>query len=577
MLRAALCVASATAFVHNAAPARTPVAREAKNVLFGDESRAQLVAGINAVADAVKVTLGPKGRNVVLERAYGSPEIVNDGVTIARDIELEDPAMNIGAKLIQEVAGKSDAKAGDGTTTTTLMTQELVNQGMKAVSSGSNPVALRRGITAATNVLIEKCTELAVPVKGNEEVLNIATIATSGNAFMGAVIAKAFEKVGDTGSTTLEESQTLNDEVEFTEGLTIDRGYVSPYFVNDQERQLCELMDPRILVTDQKIENVNDLIPLLEGMVKSKEKLVIIAEDVVGEALSALVVNKMRGVLDVCAMKAPGFGTRRKDLLQDIAIATGATYVAQEVGVSLETVTPEMLGTCERMVIGKEETTIVTDGKQDEAMTKRIEQIKIEAENTDSTFDKEKAEERVAALGGGIARIKVGAATETELKDKKLRYEDALNAVKSALKTGILPGGGSTLAYCLRFRDEVVNAIDDEDERRGADIVFNSLSAPVCQIAKNCGIEGQIVLSKCLEKGFGYGYNAATGEYGDLFEAGVVDSAQVTLSALENSASISGLVLTTEALIHEIPKEMSEMDKLAAMDQQAGMGGMEYM
>ena len=255
-----------------------------------------------------------------------------------------------GAKLIQEVAGKSDAKAGDGTTTTTLMTQELVNQGMKAVSSGSNPVALRRGITAATNVLIEKCTELAVPVKGNEEVLNIATIATSGNAFMGAVIAKAFEKVGDTGSTTLEESQTLNDEVEFTEGLTIDRGYVSPYFVNDQERQLCELMDPRILVTDQKIENVNDLIPLLEGMVKSKEKLVIIAEDVVGEALSALVVNKMRGVLDVCAMKAPGFGTRRKDLLQDIAIATGATYVAQEVGVSLETVTPEMLGTCERMV-----------------------------------------------------------------------------------------------------------------------------------------------------------------------------------------------------------------------------------
>jgi chaperonin GroEL len=576
MARLLLCVAGVAAFQRAAPPARSSELA-AKNVLFGDDSRAQLVAGINAVADAVKVTLGPKGRNVVLERAYGSPEIVNDGVTIARDIELEDPAMNIGAKLIQEVAGKSDAKAGDGTTTTTLMTQELVNQGMKAVSSGSNPVALRRGITAATNVLIEKCTELAVPVKGNEEVLNIATIATSGNAFMGAVIAKAFEKVGDTGSTTLEESQTLNDEVEFTEGLTIDRGYVSPYFVNDQERQLCELMDPRILVTDQKIENVNDLIPLLEGMVKSKEKLVIIAEDVVGEALSALVVNKMRGVLDVCAMKAPGFGTRRKDLLQDIAIATGATYVAQEVGVSLETVTPEMLGTCERMVIGKEETTIVTDGKQDEAMTKRIEQIKIEAENTDSTFDKEKAEERVAALGGGIARIKVGAATETELKDKKLRYEDALNAVKSALKTGILPGGGSTLAYCLRFRDEVVNAIDDEDERRGADIVFNSLSAPVCQIAKNCGIEGQIVLSKCLEKGFGYGYNAATGEYGDLFEAGVVDSAQVTLSALENSASISGLVLTTEALIHEIPKEMSEMDKLAAMDQQAGMGGMEYM
>ena len=316
---------------------------------------------------------------------------------------------------------------------------------------------------------------------------------------------------------------------------------------------------------------------LAQGMVKTKEKLVIIAEDVVGEALSALVVNKMRGVLDICAMKAPGFGVRRKDLLQDIAIATGATYVAQEVGVSLETVTPEMLGTCERMVIGKEETTIVTDGKQAEAMEKRIQQIRTEAENTDSQFDKEKAEERVAALGGGIARIKVGAATETELKDKKLRYEDALNAVKSALKTGILPGGGSTLAYLLRFENEICDAIEDEDEKRGAKIVFNSLSAPVCQIAKNCGIEGQIVLSKVIDKDFGYGFNAANFEYGDLFDAGVVDSAQVTLSALENSASIAGLVLTTEALIHEIPQDLSEDEKLAAMDAAAGMGGMDYM
>jgi chaperonin GroEL len=577
MLRIATLAAGAAALV---APGQTPARQttlQAKNVLFGDESRAQLVAGINAVADAVKVTLGPKGRNVVLERAYGAPEIVNDGVTIARDIDLPEPAMNIGAKLIQEVAGKSDSKAGDGTTTTTLMTQELVNQGMKAVSSGSNPVALRRGISHVTNILIEKCRELSVPLKGNDDILNIATISTSGNAFMGGVIAKAYEKVGTTGSTTLEESQTLNDEVEFTEGLTIDRGYVSPYFVNDQERQLCELMDPKILVTDNKIENVNDLIPLLEGMVKTKEKLVIIAEDVVGEALSALVVNKMRGVLDICAMKAPGFGVRRKDLLQDIAIATGATYVAQEVGVSLETVTPEMLGTCERMVIGKEETTIVTDGKQAEAMEKRIQQIRTEAENTDSQFDKEKAEERVAALGGGIARIKVGAATETELKDKKLRYEDALNAVKSALKTGILPGGGSTLAYLLRFEDEICNAIEDEDEKRGAKIVFNSLAAPVCQIAKNCGIEGQIVLSKVIDKDFGYGFNAANFEYGDLFDAGVVDSAQVTLSALENSASIAGLVLTTEALIHEIPQDLSEDEKLAAMDAAAGMGGMDYM
>ena len=368
MLRIATLAAGAAALV---APGQTPARSttlQAKNVLFGDESRAQLVAGINAVADAVKVTLGPKGRNVVLERAYGAPEIVNDGVTIARDIDLPEPAMNIGAKLIQEVAGKSDSKAGDGTTTTTLMTQELVNQGMKAVSSGVNPVALRRGMSKAVNALIEEVMELSVPVSNNEELLNIATVATSGNAVMGAIIAKAFEKVGDTGSTTMEESQTLTDEVEFTEGLTIDRGYVSPYFVNDQERQLCEMLDPRILVTDQKIENVNDLIPLLEGCVKTKERLVIIAEDVVGEALSALVVNKMRGVLDVVAIKAPGFGTRRKDLLQDIAIATGATYVAQEVGVALDTVTPDMLGTCERIVVGKEETTIITDGKQADAM-----------------------------------------------------------------------------------------------------------------------------------------------------------------------------------------------------------------
>jgi chaperonin GroEL len=577
MLKIVALAAGAAAFVAPGAPAPAHQALQAKQVLFGDESRSQLVAGINAVADAVKVTLGPKGRNVVLERAYGAPEIVNDGVTIARDIDLPDPAMNIGAKLIQEVAGKSDSKAGDGTTTTTLLTQELVNQGMKAVSSGSNPVAMRRGIQSTTAILMAKCRELAVPLKGNEDILNIATISTSGNAFMGGVIAKAYEKVGTTGSTTLEESQTLNDEVEFTEGLTIDRGYISPYFVNDQERQLCELMNPKILVTDNKIENVNDIIPLLEGIVKTKEKLVIIAEDVVGEALSALVVNKMRGVLDICAMKAPGFGVRRKDLLQDIAIATGATYVAQEVGVSLETVTVDMLGTCERMVIGKEETTIVTDGQQAEAMEKRIAQIRTETENTDSQFDKEKGEERVAALGGGIARIKVGAATETELKDKKLRYEDALNAVKSALKTGILPGGGCTLSYLLRFEDEICDAIEDEDEMRGAKIVFRSLEAPVCQIAKNCGIEGQIVLAKTLDQPFGYGFNAANFEYGDLFEAGVLDSAQVTLSALENAASIAGMVLTTEALVYEIPQDLSEDEKLAQMDQMAGMGGMDYM
>merc|ERR1712157_54763 len=405
-------------------------------------------------------------------------------------------------------------------------------------------------------------------------------MGTSGNAFMGCVIAKAYEKVGTTGSTTLEESQTLNDEVEFTEGLTIDRGYVSPYFVNDQERQLCELMDPKILVTDNKIENVNDLIPLLEGMVKTKEKLVIIAEDVVGEALSALVVNKMRGVLDICAMKAPGFGVRRKDLLQDIAIATGATYVAQEVGVSLETVTPEMLGTCERMVIGKEETTIVTDGKQAEAMEKRIQQIRTEAENTDSQFDKEKAEERVAALGGGIARIKVGAATETELKDKKLRYEDALNSVQSARELGVVPGGGSCLAHIqLKYSEEILDAMENDDERSGAQILLNAMGAPCMQVAENAGIEGAVVLSKVQalgeEKGFGWGWDAGSMEYCDLYERGVLDPAKVTINAIENSASVAGLVLTTECLVTEIPIEMTEEEKQKLFDQQAMGAGMQ--
>ncbi|KAJ8610856.1 hypothetical protein CTAYLR_009127 [Chrysophaeum taylorii] len=582
LVRQVLVAAMASAFVvttTNRSPGHQHQwGLSAKKVLFGDESRKKLVDGINAVADAVKVTLGPKGRNVVLERSYGVPEIVNDGVTIARDIELDDAAMNIGAKLVQEVASKSDSKAGDGTTTSTLMTQELVNQGMKAVTSGVNPVALRRGITKATNLLIAEVEKVAKPVDSNEELMNIATVATSGNTAMGSIIARAFEKVGETGSTVVEESQTLNDDVDFTEGLTIDRGFISPYFVNDQERQLCEMAGPRILVTDQKIENVNDLIPLLEAMVKTKEPLVVIAEDVAGEALSALVVNKMRGVLDVVAIKAPGFGTRRKDVLQDVAIATGATFVAQEVGVALDTVTPEMLGTAERIVVGKEETTLVTDGKQTEAIEKRIAQIRVEAENTDSTFDKEKAEERVASLGGGIARIKVGAATETELKDKKLRYEDALNSVKSAIEMGVVPGGGATLAWLMfNTRDDIFAQIEDEDEKRGVDIVFKALAAPMRQIAENCGLDGEVVLSKCVDKPFGYGFNAATAEYGDLPSWGVIDPAKVTISALENSASIAGLVLTTEALIHEIPKELSEAEKLRQMDEAAGMGGMDYM
>jgi len=537
----------------------------AKKVSFREDSRKKLVEGINIVANAVKITLGPKGRNVVLERNYGSPEIVNDGVTIARDIVLDDPEMNVGAKLVIEVASKSDNKAGDGTTTSTLMTQEIVNQGIRVVAAGANPISLRKGIMIAVTALSKRVKELAKPVTSNSDLLNIATIA-SNSPTMGAIIAKAYEKVGETGSTVVEESQTLNDEVEFTEGLTIDRGFLSPYFVKDTERQICEMTNPRLLVTDKKISSVQDLIPLLEQLVKTKESLFIVAEDVTGEALSALVVNKLRGVLDVVAIKAPSFGDRRKAYLQDMAIATGATYVADEVGISLESVTLDMLGRAERVVVGKDVSTIVTDASNKEAIEKRISQIRAEADATDNKFDKEKATERVAALGGGIARIKVGAATETELKDKKLRYEDALNSVKSAIEMGVVPGGGATMLFLesdTKLKDEILaQCSKDEDERLGVEIMFRSLAAPMKQIVKNAGFEGEVIVDKCRGKKFGFGYNAQTDEFEDLLVSGVLDPAKVTINALENAASVAALVLTTEVLITEI----KEKEKLMPMD-----------
>jgi chaperonin GroEL len=500
---------------------------------------------------------------------------VNDGVTIAREISLKDAEENVGAKLIQEVASKSDSKAGDGTTTSTIMTQAIVNGGIKAVTAGNNPVALNRGIRTAARMIAEEVKRIAKPVEGVKDLKNVATIA-SGSVEMGRIIAQAFEKVGENGSTVIEESQTLFDEIEFTEGLTIDRGYVSPYLVKDQERQIAELTSPRVLVTDAKIDNVNELVPLLEQLVKTKEPIFIVAEDITGEALSALVVNKMRGVLDVVGIKAPGFGMRRKEYLQDIAIATGATYVAEEVGITLDSVTLDMLGTAERIVCAKELTTIVTDGRQEEAIEARIKQIRREAENAETDFDRDKATERIAALGGGIARIKVGAATETELKDKKLRYEDALNSVDSARELGIVHGGGACLAYLQATMEEkIMSSIDDEDEKVGANILLKSLSAPCMQVAENAGLEGAVILSKVqamsLEKGFGWGWDANKMEFCELYERGVIDPAKVTINAIENSASVAGLVLTTECLVTEIPVELSEEDKQRIFDAQ-GMG-----
>lgn len=555
--------------------------RPGKKVSFGSASRKKLVEGINQVANAVKVTLGPKGRNVVLERNYGAPEIVNDGVTIAREISLADPEQNVGAKLIQEVAAKSDSKAGDGTTTSTIMTQAIVNQGMRAVTSGLNPVALNIGIKKAARILSDEIRDIARPVEGIEDLKNVATIA-SGSPEMGKIIAQAYDRIGETGSTVIEESQTLVDEVEFTEGLTIDRGFVSPYLVKDQERQVAEMVSPRILVTDAKIDNVNEIVPLLEQLVKSKEPVFIVAEDITGEALSALVVNKMRGVLDVVGIKAPGFGMRRKEYLQDIAIATGSTFVAEEVGITLDSVTMDMLGTADRIVVAKEVTTIVTDGNQQGAIDARIAQIRREADGSDNEFDKEKSRERVAALGGGIARIKVGAATETELKDKKLRYEDALNSVDSARELGIVPGGGACLAHLqISLEKKILEGMDDEDERQGANILIRALSAPCMQVGENAGVEGAVVLSKVqtmsIEKGFGHGWDARTMTYCNLYDKGIIDPAKVTINAIENSASVAGLVLTTECLVTEIPKKMTDEEMQAMFDSQgmnAGMGDM---
>jgi len=544
----------------------------AKKVVFGEESRKALVTGINAVADAVKITLGPKGRNVVLERSLGCPQVINDGVTIARDISLSDPLENTGARLLQEVASKTDLKAGDGTTTSTVLTQSIVNQGIKAVASGVNPLALKRGIEKTSRILINEVKKNARPCNGIEDIRNIATIAAGGNEEIGRIISTAFEKVGKNGSTTVEESQSLQDEVDFTEGMELDRGYISPYFVKDMERQIVEQINARILVTDKKITSVQELVPLLEMVVKSKEPLLIIAEDVTGEALSTLVVNKMRGVLDVCAIRAPGFGERRKAYLEDIAILTGATYMAEEVGLTLENISIDKLGKASRVVVAKEACTIISEAANQEEVNKRIELIRRQMENTDSEFDKEKGEERVARLGGGIARIKVGAATETELKDKKLRYEDAINSTKAAIEMGITPGGGATLINLIKLIPSIQDSFDDEEEKLGAAIIAKACEAPILQIAKNCGKEGEVVLDRCKNLEFGNGYNAATDSYEDLFENGVVDPAKVTCWALENSCSIAAMVLTTEALIVELPEKISNNSR----DGMGDLPGEEY-
>lgn len=540
----------------------------AKIVSFKQESRRALERGINALADAVRITLGPKGRYVVLEQKFGAPQIVNDGITIAKEIELEDPLENTGARLIREVAEKTKDIAGDGTTTATVLAQAMIREGLKNVTAGANPVAVRRGIEKTIARLVEEIKAVAKPVAG-AAIEQVATVSAGNDEEIGKMIAEAMEKVTTDGVITVEESKSLTTELEVVEGMQIDRGYISPYFITAQERMLAEYENVRILIVDKKINVIQDLVPVLEKVARASQPLLVIAEDVEGEALATLVVNKARGVLNACAIKAPGFGERRKAMLQDIAILTGGQLISEEVGLRLEDVTLNMLGVARKVTVTKENTTIVAEASERNKaeIQKRIAQLRKELEKSDSEYDKEKLQERIAKLAGGVAVIKVGAATETELKERKLRIEDALNATKAAVEEGIVPGGGTTLIHLAKVAEKMKAELNEE-EKIGADIVAKALEAPLRQIADNAGVSGAVIVERVRETDFNIGYNAATGEFEDLIAAGIIDPAKVVRSALQNASSIASMVLTTEALVVEKP------EKKAPTPPEGGMGGM---
>ena len=540
-----------------------------KQLKFDEEARRALEAGVNKLADAVRVTLGPKGRNVVLDKKFGAPTITNDGVSIAKEIELEDAFENMGAQLVKEVATKTNDVAGDGTTTATVLAQSMVSHGLRNVTAGANPMGLKRGIEKAVAAAVESIKSLAKKVEDKAEIASVATISAADSA-IGNVIADAIDKVGKDGVVTVEESNTFGIELDFTEGMLFDKGYLSPYFVTDAERQEAVLEDPYILLYGSKISTVQAILPTLEAVMKSGKALVIIAEDIEGEALATLVVNKIRGTFNSVAVKAPGFGDRRKAMLQDMAVLTGGQVVSEEVGLKLENVTLDLLGRAKRVIVTKDETTIV-DGAGDRTDVEgRINQIKAEIDNTDSDWDREKLQERLAKLAGGVAVIKVGAATEVELKEKKHRIEDAVSATRAAIEEGVVPGGGTAL---LRARDSVKAVVDSltGDEATGARTVWESLEAPARNIADNAGIEGALVVQRVSAEKGAVGLNAATGEYVDLVKSGIIDPAKVTRAALQNAASIAALVLTTECLVADKP------EKNPAMPAGGGMGGMPGM
>ena len=541
----------------------------AKDVQFGNEVRQKMVNGVNVLANAVRVTLGPKGRNVVLDRAFGGPHITKDGVSVAKEIELKDKFENMGAQMVKEVASKTNDVAGDGTTTATVLAQSIVAEGMKYVTAGMNPTDLKRGIDKAVAALVDELKNIAKPCDTSKEIAQVGSISANSDEQVGAIIAEAMEKVGKEGVITVEDGKSLENELDVVEGMQFDRGYLSPYFINDAEKQIAALDNPFVLLFDKKISNIRDLLPVLEQVAKASRPLLIIAEDVEGEALATLVVNNIRGILKTVAVKAPGFGDRRKAMLQDIAILTGGVVISEEVGLSLEKATLDDLGQAKRIEIGKENTTII-DGFGDAAQIEaRVAEIRQQIETATSEYDKEKLQERVAKLAGGVAVIKVGAATEVEMKEKKDRVEDALHATRAAVEEGVVAGGGVAL---LRARAALENLhIGNADQDAGVQIVLRAVESPLRQIVANAGGEPSVVVNKVLEGKGNYGYNAGSGEYGDMIEMGVLDPAKVTRSALQHAASIAGLMLTTDCMIAEIPEEKPAMPDMGGM---GGMGGM---
>ncbi|HIU41096.1 MAG TPA: chaperonin GroEL [Candidatus Egerieicola faecale] len=526
----------------------------AKNIIYGEEARKALQAGIDKLADTVKITLGPKGRNVVLDKKYGAPLITNDGVTIAKEIELEDAFENMGAQLVKEVAIKTNDNAGDGTTTATLLAQALVREGMKNVAAGANPMEVRKGMKKAVDAAVEAIKANSQQVAGSKDIARVASIS-AGDEEVGKLIADAMEKVTADGVITLEESKTAETYSEVVEGMQFDRGYISPYMATDTEKMEAVLDDALVLITDKKISNIQEILPLLEEIVKTGQKLCIIAEDIEGEALSTLILNRLRGTFTVVGVKAPGFGDRRKEMLQDIAILTGGTVISEEVGLQLKDATMNMLGRAGQVKVDKENTIIVNGAGDSAAIKARVEQIRTQIENTTSDFDREKLQERLAKLAGGVAVIKVGAATEVEMKEQKLRIEDALAATKAAVEEGIVAGGGTALLNAMPAVKELMDA-STGDEKTGMSIVYKALEEPVRQIAKNAGVEGSVIVDKILTSGkVGYGYDAANEVYEDMIPAGIVDPAKVTRSALQNASSVAGMVLTTESLVADIPEE----------------------